>query len=397
MNVLIAPNSFKGTLNASMAAFAIAKGIRRVLPEINLKLSPISDGGDGLIDIALNVLGGQIKTVSVQGPLKKKVKAKYIFCKNKTAIIEMAEASGIKYLKRNELDVMNASTFGVGQLIDKALKSGAKKIIIGLGGSASNDGGAGCAQGFGFKLTDIKGKDISRGAKGLQALSKIDKSAQKKLKKITFIALRDVSNSLCGKEGSAKIFGPQKGACSQKVKLIEKALLHYAKIIKRDLNKNIKQLKGGAAAGGLAAGLYAFFGAALLDGTKYIFKLTDIEKDIKKADIIITGEGKFDRQSLFGKGFYGVSLLALKYKKPIVVICGKSEVKSKRLLRSKGVKYVIELEKIFEGKNLFLKPEKWIEKAFNLEIENIMEVVMANYHSPNRGKNYKVCPYSPDF
>ena len=375
MNILIAPNSFKGTLNASSAAYAIAKGIRKALPEINLKLSPISDGGDGLIDVALNVLGGQIKTGKVEGPLGKQVKARYILCKNKTAVIEMAEASGIKYLSRNELDIMNSSTFGVGQLIEKALKAGANKIIIGLGGSASNDGGAGCAQGFGFKLTDIKGKDISRGALGLSKLSKIDNSAQKKLKNLTFIILTDVSNPLCGKEGSAKIFGPQKGASSRDVKRIEKILSRYSMIVKRDLNKNVKRLKGGAAAGGLAAGLYAFFGAKVSDGTKYIFKAAEIEKDIKKADIIITGEGKFDRQSIFGKGFYGLSELALKHKKPIVVICGRSEVKNEKLLRAKSVKYVIELEKIFKGGNLFLKPEKWIERAFKLEIGKIIKAV----------------------
>jgi glycerate 2-kinase len=375
MNILIAPNSFKGTLNAGMAAFAIAKGIKKSLPEINLKLSPISDGGDGLIDIALTALGGQIKTAKVQGPLKKQVEARYILSKDKTAIIEMAEASGIKYLKPNELDIMNASTFGVGQLISKVLKSGAKKIIIGLGGSASNDGGAGCAQGFGFKLKDARGKSISRGIRGLSELSQIDNRIQKKLKKITFIALRDVSSPLCGKKGSAEIFGPQKGASAQEVKIIEKALLHYSKIIKRDLNKNIKQVKGGAAAGGLAAGLYAFFGAKLIDGTNYVFKLIGLERDIKKADIIITGEGKFDNQSLFGKGFYGISLLALKYKKPIVVICGRSQVKSKRVLRAKGVKYVIELEKVFKGKNLFIEPEKWLEKAFKIETEKMMKAV----------------------
>ena len=386
MNILISPNSFKGTLNAGLAAKSIAKGIKEALPKINLKLAPISDGGDGLIDIALNVFGGQIKTLKVDGPLKKKVKAKYIFCKDKTAVIEMAEASGIKYLKRNELDAMNASTFGVGQLIDKALKLGAKKIIIGLGGSASNDGGAGCAQGFGFKLTDIKGKDILRGARGLSKLSKIDNGVPKKLKKIEFIALTDVSNLLCGKEGSARIFGPQKGACPQKVKIIEKVLLHYSKIVKRDLNKNISSLKGGAAAGGLAAGLSAFFDAKLSDGTKYVFDLIGIENNAKKADILITGEGKFDKQSLCGKGFYGLSSLALKYKKPIVIICGRSEIKNKRLLLSKGVRYVIELEKIFEGENLFFKPGKWIEKAFRLETEKMVEAVMANFHVPKRGK-----------
>ncbi|MCG2726559.1 MAG: glycerate kinase [Elusimicrobia bacterium] len=373
MNILIAPNSFKGTLNASLAAKAIGRGIRKALPEINLKLSPISDGGDGLIDIASNVLGGQIKTAKVEGPLRKQVKARYIFCKNKTAIIEMAEASGIKYLRHNELDAMNASTFGVGQLIDKALKLGAKKIIIGLGGSASNDGGAGCAQGFGFKLTDINGNNILRGAAGLLELSRVYNSAQNKLKDITFIVLTDVSNRLCGKEGSAKIFGPQKGASPQDVRNIEKALSHYSRIIKRDLSKNIKCLKGGAAAGGLAAGLHAFFDAKLSDGTKYMFKLTGIENDIKKTDILITGEGKFDRQSLFGKGFYGLSALALKHKKPIIIVCGRSEIKNERLLRAKGVRYVIELEKIFKGKNLFLKPEKWIESAFRLEAKKIVE------------------------
>ncbi|MEA3307393.1 MAG: glycerate kinase [Elusimicrobiota bacterium] len=375
MNILIAPNSFKGTLNACMAGKAIAKGLRKVMPKNTLKLSPISDGGDGLIDIALNILGGQIKTLKVEGPLKKQVKARYIFCKDKTVIIEMAEASGIKYLSSRELDVMNASTFGVGQLISKALKLGAKKIIIGLGGSASNDGGAGCAQGFGFKLKDIKGKDISRGVRGLSALSKVDNNIGRKLKKTEFVALTDVSNLLCGREGSARIFGPQKGASRKDVKAIEKALSHYSNIIKRDLKKNIERVKGGAAAGGLAAGLYAFFCAALEDGTKYVFDIAGIERDIKKADIIITGEGKFDRQSLFGKGFYGLSALALKHNKPIIVVCGKSLVRSKKILSAKGVKYVIELEKVFKGKNLFIKPEKWLKKAFEIESEKIMKLV----------------------
>ena len=375
MNILIAPNSFKGTLNASAAAKAIGRGIGKTRERANLKFSPMSDGGDGLIDIASNILGGHIKTADVSGPLNKPVKARYIFCENKTAIIEMAEASGIKYLKPRELDCMNATTFGVGQLINRAVKEGAKKIIIGLGGSASNDGGAGCAQGFGFKLLDEKGRDIPRGAAGLLKLAKIENSIRAKLKDCQIIALSDVSNPLCGKTGSARVFGPQKGASSSDVKVMEKALIHYSKIIGFELKKNVKRVKGGGAAGGLASGLYAFFDAELIDGAEYIFNITGLEDDIKNADLIITGEGKFDGQSLAGKGFHKLSKLSLKHKKPIIVICGRSEVRSERLLRSNSIKHIVELEQLFEGENLFLKPEKWIEKASRFEIGRIIKTI----------------------
>jgi len=358
MKLLVAPNSFKGTLTPSQAALAIKKGVEQKDGNIKCLLRPVSDGGDGLIEIISNLWRGKIINITVEGPLKKRVGARYFFSSGGIAVIEMAEASGIKYLKDKELDCMNASTFGTGQIIRDALRRGAKEIIIGLGGSASNDGGVGCAQGFGFKFTDKNGKDIPRGAAGLFSLEKI-KTRKVDLK---IIALADVENRLCGPKGSARVFGPQKGATTAEVLKLEEALLHLARTVKKDLNKNIKRVKGGAAAGGLGAGLYAFFNAQIVNGAEFIFKISGMRQMVKMCDLIVTGEGKFDYQSVEGKTFSQMRKLATEFGKKIIVICGKNEVKKNDFKKNK-ILSVIEMRKIFRGENIFDNPSKRLSAA----------------------------------
>ncbi len=346
MRILIAPNAFKGTLTAAAAGEAAARGVRRALPGAAVEVLPIADGGDGLLEALRPALGGEIMRSRVEGPLGEKVTARWLLA-GSTAVIEMAEASGLWRLGGAKLRPLDASTRGVGQLIAAALSEGAREIIVGLGGSASNDGGAGCAQAFGFDLLDAKGRPIAKGARGLASLASISPGKSGKyLKGVKITGLADVSNPLCGRLGSARVFGPQKGAGPREVAFMEKALLNYARIVKDHFNLNISTLRGGAAAGGLGAGLASFFGADLENGAAFVLEKTGFVKKLARADLLITGEGCFDRQTFYGKAPGAALAAAARLGKPAIVVCGVSLLKKPGELKRRGVSGVIEAGKV---------------------------------------------------
>ena len=324
MRILIAPNSYKGSLTAFEAADAIEKGVKRALKNAKTVKVPLADGGDGTMEVMVRATGGKIKSAKVTGPLKKTITAKYgVSGDGKTYFIEMAEPSGLKLVPKEKRNPMLTTTKGVGDLINLALKNKAKKIVIGIGGSATNDGGIGMAKALGFKLLNKDGNEICEGGAGLLELVKIeDNSASKRFKNVEVIVACDVSNPLYGKFGASAVFGPQKGALPWMVKTLDKALYKYSKIIKRGLGIDVSKLKGGGAAGGIGAGLFAFTGAKLQKGIQIIMDITEVEKKLKGSDLVITGEGQIDTQSMYGKVPVGVANLAKKHKIPVLCIAG---------------------------------------------------------------------------
>lgn len=326
MRILIAPNAFKGTLTAGRACEAIAAGAREAFPGARLDLLPVADGGDGLLEALLPALGGRFMRTRVEGPLGDKVSARWLLA-GRTAVIEMAEASGLRRLSGRRLKPLDASTRGVGQLLLAAIASGAKEIVVGLGGSASNDGGAGCAQAFGFSLVDAGGRPIPPGARGLARLAAVfPGEARRRLRGVTVTGLADVRNKLCGPLGSARVFGPQKGASPLEVAFMERALSRYAAVLRSCLGVPVAGLRGGAAAGGLGAGLAAFFGAELDDGSSYVLGRLGFEARLARADLVITGEGRFDAQTFYGKAPGAVIAAARRLRVPAAVVCGRSLV-----------------------------------------------------------------------
>lgn len=327
MKIVIAPDSFKGSLTSLQAAQVIKKGLSRVLPHARYLLLPISDGGEGLVDILSFALGGCKVWCVVSDPLGRPVRAPFLILPDsttpKTAVVEMAQASGLSLLKPSERNPLLTSTYGTGQLIADALKKGVRRVIVGVGGSATVDGGLGMARALGVKFLDKAGAEITGGGGGLGRLARIDPSGlNPALKKIEILVASDVTNPLIGKDGAASIFGPQKGATPKQVKVLDRNLASFARIIRRDLGKEVSRLSGAGAAGGLGAGLCAFLGAEIKSGINLVLDLLNFSGKAKDADLIITGEGRIDGQVKFGKALFGLGKTAQKLKIPLIAFCG---------------------------------------------------------------------------
>ncbi len=324
MKIVIAPDSFKGSLSAGEVAEAIEEGVRRVFPQAEVEKVPLADGGEGTVIALVEATGGKIEKAEVTGPLGEKVKAHYgILGEEKIAVIEMAAASGLPLVPQEKRDPSRTTTYGTGELIKAALQEGSREFIIGIGGSATTDGGAGMAQALGAKLLDRRGEDIGFGGGELGRLQRIDIAhLDRRLRKSKVTIASDVDNPLCGDRGAARVYGPQKGASPEMIEKLDQALQHFAKILKRDLGKEVADIPGAGAAGGLGAGLIAFLGATLRSGVDIIIEVVELEKKILDADLIITGEGKMDKQTIYGKTPYGVAKLAGKHKKRLIGICG---------------------------------------------------------------------------
>lgn len=324
--IIIAPDSFKGNLTSLEVASCLEKGIMRVLPKAKCVKVPMADGGEGTVQSMVDAAKGKFVSKRVKGPAGKLVTAKYGWlAKQKTAVIEMAEASGLPLVKGREKNPLKTTTYGTGQLMLDAISKGAKTIIIGIGGSATNDGGAGMAQALGVKFLDANDKEIKTlGSGGM--LSKIDRidisSIDPRIAKTKIVVACDVENPLCGKKGASHVFGPQKGATPAMVKLLDDNLKHLGKLITRDLKINVVRMPGAGAAGGLGAGLVAFTGAKLESGIDIVVKATKLAKYIKGADLVLTGEGRVDFQTAFGKTPSGVAKAAKSYNVPVVAIGG---------------------------------------------------------------------------
>ena len=325
MKFVLAPDSFKESMTAKEVCQAMENGIRKVLPDAKIISVPMSDGGEGTMDSLIDATNGQKYAVKVTEPLGTPVTAHYgILGDQKTAIIEMAEASGLSYVpqdKRTPTTIKKTTTFGTGELINAALKHDVTRVIIGLGGSSTNDGGSGMAQAIGVKFFDHNDHEITQklGGGDLKQITRIDTiDINPKIKKTKFLLASDVTNPLTGTNGASYVFGPQKGADQATAKELDENLSHYAKII----GQNIAQTPGSGAAGGLGAGLLAFTHAKIYPGVKLVANEVHLAEKIKEADYVFTGEGGTDFQTQFGKTPYGVAQIAKKYDVPVISLAG---------------------------------------------------------------------------
>jgi glycerate 2-kinase len=327
MKVIIAPDSFKGCLSAKQVTLAMERGIRKAVhnDQLNLEIIkvPMADGGEGTVDAIIEAAGGNIFVDDATDPLGKKISAFYGVLPDNTAVIEMAATSGLNLITPPERNPLRTTTYGTGQLILSALKKGCTNFIIGIGGSATNDGGAGMAQALGAKLLDHEGNDIGLGGGELAKVVKIDLSAlNPSIKTAKFTIASDVKNTLCGPEGASYVYGPQKGATPEMVKILDDNLHHFAAVIKKDMGKDLLDVPGSGAAGGLGAGLLAFLGADIKSGITIVMEVANFEKEIRNTDFVITGEGATDFQSMFGKVPFGIAQVAKKWGKPVFCISG---------------------------------------------------------------------------
>ena len=322
-NFILVPDSFKGTLSAIEVCNIMKSSIKNLYKDANIISVPVADGGEGTVDAFLYALGGEKKSIWVSDAFnEQKILAHYAMLKDDIAVIEMATCAGLPLVK-NRLEPDKTTTFGVGELIIDAINSGAKKIILGLGGSATNDGGCGMAAALGVKFKDEQDQKFIPTGGTLSQIYKIDmNNIYPKIKDIEFISMCDVDNPLCGRLGASAVFAPQKGADEDMVKLLDEGLAHLAKIIKRDLHIEVKDIKGAGAAGGLGAGSIAFLQSKLTKGIDVILDTIKFDELVSKADIVFTGEGKFDSQSLHGKVVMGVANRSQKYKTPVIVVTG---------------------------------------------------------------------------
>lgn len=324
MKIVLAPDSFKESMTAKETCIAIEKGLRKVIPDLECISVPMADGGEGTTQSLVDATEGEFYSVEVTGPLGEKRNARFgILGDKKTAILEMAAASGLELVPREKRDATKTTTYGTGELIKAALDKGVETILIGIGGSATNDGGAGMLQALGGKLLDRDGNELGFGGGELSKLNKIEISnLDSRIKNVKIIVACDVQNPLTGPTGASHIFGKQKGANEKQRVELDNNLKHYANIIKRDIGKDIENIPGAGAAGGLGAGLMAFLSAELRKGVEIVVEYSKLEEKIKGADLVITGEGSIDGQTRFGKTPYGVAKTAQKFGIPVIALAG---------------------------------------------------------------------------
>lgn len=327
MRVVIAPDSFKECLSATQVAFAISEGIRRIIPEAETISIPIADGGEGTVDALVSATDGKIIQVASVDALNRPIKSFYgILGNGKTAVIEMAAASGIERIAPEEQNPMITSTYGTGLLLKAAMEAGFTEIIFGIGGSATNDGGAGMAQALGFGLLDKNDNPIGWGGGSLGKLHRIDFSnVNPMLQNVKITVACDVQNPLLGASGAAQVYGPQKGATPEMLEILEQNMTHFARILSQEFGVDYSNIPGAGAAGGLGAGLMAFCHAGILPGFNLISQQTRLEEHIREASLIFTAEGRIDTQTTFGKTISGVAQLGKKHQVPVIALAGMVE------------------------------------------------------------------------
>ncbi len=324
MIYLIATDSFKGSLTSMEAARCVQEGIQRVFPDAEILMMPAADGGEGTVETVLAGMGGRPVTETVLDPMGRPVTATFAILDTGEAVIEMAQASGLLLVDPSERNVLSASTYGTGQLIRKALDMGCRKICIGIGGSATNDGGAGMAQALGARFFGEDGGELPPGGGSLGDLAGIDCSGlDPRLKEAEILVMCDVNNPLCGPEGASCIYGPQKGATPDMILQLDQNLRHYADMVEKELGLSAREVPGAGAAGGLGMGLLCFTGASLVRGIDAILDLSAFDEKLEDIDVVITGEGKLDHQTMRGKVIFGVLERCEKKNIPVIAICGR--------------------------------------------------------------------------
>ena len=324
MKIIIAPDSFKDSLSAERVAQAIADGLVQVWPDAQLVQCPMADGGEGTVAAVLAACNGQLRSQTVRGPLGAAVQAHWGWLADShTAIIEMAEASGLQLVAPGQRDACSSSTYGTGELIRAALDLGARRIILAIGGSATNDGGAGAMQALGVQLFDAQDQPLAPGGLALAGLARISlENLDSRLAQVRFEIAADVNNPLCGAHGASAIFGPQKGATPEQVQKLDAALGHFADHCARVLPGDVRDEPGSGAAGGLGFAAKAFLGAQFRAGVEVVAELVGLDAAVRGADLVITGEGRFDAQTLRGKTPFGVARIARHHQVPVIVIAG---------------------------------------------------------------------------
>lgn len=376
MKFVLAPDSFKESMTAKEAAQAMERGIKKIIPYAECVKVPMADGGEGTVQSLVDATEGELYKTLVKGPLGDEVLAIFgVLGDKKTAVIEMASASGLHLVPSEKRNPLLTTTYGTGELIKAALDAGVNHLIIGIGGSATNDGGAGMIQALGGKLLTKDNEEINLGGGYLNLLHKIDLNGlDKRLKGVKIEVACDVTNPLTGKNGASYIFGPQKGATGEMVKILDANLSHYAKIIKEQLGLDIESIPGAGAAGGLGAGLLAFFCAELKRGIDLVTEHTNLKEKMQDADYVFTGEGSIDGQTLYGKAPLGVALIAKEYNIPVIAFAGRIGDGTEALYEH-GINSIIgilsEAETI--DKALEKGPEN-IERAS----ENIARIILLN-------------------
>ncbi len=324
MKIIIAPQGFKGGISGLEAARAIARGVLAAAPEAKTVLLPVADGGDGTLHALVDATGGEIFTSTVTGPINQQVEAQWgVMGDGRTAVIEMARASGLAMVPPRRRNPRVTSTLGTGQILKEAAEKGFNRVIVGLGGSATNDAGAGMATALGARFLDSRGNALPPGGAALVSLDRLDTSGLlPRLTDMEIIAATDVTNPLCGPTGASAIFGPQKGASKDVVAELDAALLNFAQVVKRDIGYDVLDIPGGGAAGGLGAGLIAFAGAKIQSGIDMVCKALDFDRHLAGADLVITGEGRADRSTVFDKAPVGVARHAKAQSVPTVLLAG---------------------------------------------------------------------------
>lgn len=326
MRVLIAPQEFKGSLAADEAAIAIASGLRAAHPEWTFDNLPLSDGGPGLLDAMRRAVKADTMAVVVRDALGRKVLARYVRVRaTGEIVIEAAQANGMLHVKPHEYDPLGADTFGVGELLLDAANQEPPRIIVGVGGSVTNDGGEGMARALGAKFFDMAGRELPPGGGALGELEQVTWQRPAQFDGIDIVVATDVTNPLCGPNGAARVYGPQKGATPEQVDRLEAAHFRYAQVLRRHFGVDVAHMPGGGAAGGLAAGLVAFLGARIASGFDVVAEATNLRARMESADLVVTGEGSFDSQSLQGKVTGRVVQLAATLGKPVAVFAGRAE------------------------------------------------------------------------
>lgn len=324
MRIVLAPDSFKGSLSATDVCLAMEEGIRRVFPNADVARLPMADGGEGTIESLIHALGGSVREATVRDPLGRDVRARYgVLADGRTAVVELAQASGYALLEAGERNPLVASTYGTGQLVARCLDEGYRRVLLGLGGSATNDAGAGMLRALGAKFLDSAGRELPEGGGSLGALRRIDLSGlDPRLAETTVTAVTDVRNPLCGEQGASRVYGPQKGASEADAARLDAALANFAAVARQQSGRDVAEVPGAGAAGGVGAGALAFLGAELRPGFPLLAELYRFGERIAGADLVLTGEGRLDAQTLSGKVVAGVCELARGHGVPVAALVG---------------------------------------------------------------------------